>query len=244
MRYWHIHFHDCYPKGCESDDGYHIPNLLVSKDEYRLFLKEFNKFCRWTKKMRYYLKVSFAGIIDRIQPYFSIRMVGNSPIFECRDFVLIFKQGMLQKEYFEDPFYVILSWEVLEGLNLKEKDAISGQAQFHIDKRGIITLDKVSRLRLVNSFFPDAEWDIHQFNGVNLRILDSIHQDLCMECPYRFLGGNLSVKGGKRSNAFVCTLKSCIQQQEKDADQESYIPSLSDPEDNFPLEKISNAIDH
>jgi hypothetical protein len=195
--------------------------------------------------MRFYLKVSFAGIIDRIQPYFTIKMVESSPIFECKDFVLILKQGMLQNEYFEDPFYVLISWDALEELNLKEKDAISGQAQFHIDKRGIISLDKVSRVRLVNSFLPDTEWDIHQFNGVNLRILDFIHQDLCMECPYRFLGASLNIKEGKRSNVFVCTLGSCIHQQEKNAtDSDSNIPSLPDPKDHFPPKRISNKKDH
>lgn len=241
MRYWHIHQHNCYPKGCESDDGYHIPKLLVSKNEYHSFLKQCNKFCRWTKKLRYRLKVSFAGIIDRIQPYFSIRMVGNSPIFEYKDFVMIFKSGMIQKEYFEGPFYVLISWDALEELNLKEKDAVSGQAQFHIDERGIITLDKISRVCLVNSFLPDTEWNIHQFNGVSLRVLDCIHQDLCMECPYRFLGAKQNIRDGKRSNVFVCTLGSCIHQQKKDAaDLDSCIPSVSDPEDLFPPKKISN----
>ena len=103
MRFWHVHQHNCYPRGCESDDGFHIPKLLVSEDEYQDFLKRFNEFCSWTKKMRSRIRISFTGIIDHIYPYFSVKMVESSPIFECKEFVLVFKQGLIRKEYYECP---------------------------------------------------------------------------------------------------------------------------------------------
>ena len=236
MRFWHIHLQKCYPGGCESDDGRHVPELLVSQDEYREFLERFRKFRRWVKRLQFCLKVSFAGVIDRIYPYFSVSMLESSPIFKRKGFVIEFKECMLRKEFFEDAVYVLVDRDILDKLNLDEHDTVSGSGRFHIDERGIITLDKVSNMRLIDSLSLRKEnrWDKREPARFGLRMVDYLYQDICMECPYHLLAAKWSPREKKYPNIFICSLESCIYQTKENYFENNPVPVslLSEPENS------------
>lgn len=218
MRFWHIHRQGCYPNGCKSDDGFHAPNLIVSEEDYKVFLKKFKRFHRWAQKTQSQKKISFTGIIDRIYPRFSILLLDNSPIFKYNGFVMVFKECMIHKDFIEDSIYILLDLDILKHINLNVQDTIRGSARFRIDERGIITLYKVTKVRVVHSVFPRKEWFEHEIFELNLRAVDYIYQDHCMECPLRLLATKSNSRGRKYySNIFLCSLKSCIHQGKIDA---------------------------
>ena len=110
-------------------------------------------------------------------------------------------------------------------------------------------MDKVMRMRLVNSFVPDNGWDMHNKAEFSLRIVDQLDQDLCMECSHRFLVTHSRARHRRQANCFVCTLNSCQLKkqitagyQEKHLPGHDYfptsLPSLPTPDDHVQEENL------
>jgi len=204
------------------------PELLLSPEDYKLFLKGLRDFELWLygKKDK---QVDFTGVIKAVKPRFVMSCHNGRSRLSFQGFLLVFKEGFVDITHFEDTIYAILSPSQQTRFRLGEDDQLDLKATLRLD-RGRLILDRVHGVEVEKKgsakFWTLAEAQQALLAG---KILDDQYEK-CLNCSYGSLvdvQGSESLPGGGQKRRNLLCLKGisnpeyCIvQAQEKLHEQE------------------------
>jgi hypothetical protein len=104
-----------------------FPQLLVNQNEQKHFFEEYDEFCDWIASVEN-KQVFCEGTIHSVVPDFLINKNNGKLGLGLKGFLIIFKEGFINNQHFEDTFYLHLDSMHQNKVRLKEDDEIEFKA--------------------------------------------------------------------------------------------------------------------
>lgn len=134
-------------QGCSfyQDEKRHCqPNIIITESEWQAFQCEVESFDEWLQELQG-REVETAFRIDAVKPRFIKEVQSDHGRVRLAGYLLIMSQGFVDREFFQDTLYAIVS------PNQQEQHAFAPEDE--VEARALITLDRgrpiLSRLRAV-----------------------------------------------------------------------------------------------
>ena len=171
--------------GCRDfyDEKIHnYPELQVSTETYRDFLKELDEFEDWIEEHKY-KPVEFWGKIFAVKPHFIQKIFHKSRYLSFRGYMMVIRDGYLGNEHIEDPLYVNISSRYYGKLNIGVDGEIEGRGQLRLDK-GRLVLNQVKNVDVVQPgktpYWNEQRVLISRETAVEFQE----QPENCVQCPF------------------------------------------------------------
>ncbi|MGA1841768.1 MAG: hypothetical protein ACMUIU_14180 [bacterium] len=201
------------------------PRLLLTQNDYRLFLDELRDFEIWlnSKKGK---ESSCAGTVSSVKPRFVLNRHYNRTSLSFKGFLLTFKEGFIGLIDFKDTFFALLSPSQQGRLRLSEGDRLEFRATLRLD-RGRIILGRVRGIEIEEKGDAEPWTTIEARKALFLGKMSDHQYEKCIQCPYGSLVDIMETstsqnKGsGNKRRKLLCLKgiskpKDCIVQASKD----------------------------
>jgi hypothetical protein len=172
-------------KGCTyfTEEKIHFqPELLLNEDEYKDFLEELGDFETWLDSVRF-KRQSLGGQIDCVKPWFEQILQHKANHVQLRGYLLVFKKGFIDKELFEDTFYVRVSEKLMQTFQFVPRMKVEMEGELRED-RGRIIIYKPRKVEVMENGFGNPL----NREQVLVAIKTSTHlkdqPEQCLACPW------------------------------------------------------------
>jgi hypothetical protein len=184
-------------QGCTyyHDEKQHCqPSLCLSEQEYQLFLSDVEAFTEWVDEMGR-REVAVAFTIDAVKPRFIKEIGHDRGRVRLSGYLLIMKQGFIDRTFFEDHLYCSISPGQQEQHHFAPDDQVEGRATLRLDRgrlvlsslRGVFFEARSGRPTWSNSQALVARSGASHFNQ---------QTSGCMQCPQGALVDVTETEGG------------------------------------------------
>jgi hypothetical protein len=126
------------------------PETTLEPEEYKKFERDLEEFEEWLGETvgRW---VEFSGRVNSVKPHFRKIRYGRKETLNFPGFLISFKEGYLDRTFFEDHIFVTISRRTQQNLKFARGDEVEFKARLGTDKGRIV----LSRIRYVE--FPHKE---------------------------------------------------------------------------------------
>jgi hypothetical protein len=134
-------------QGCRfySDEKQHCqPKICLPEKEYQAFLQDVEAFNEWLEEMNN-REVEVAFRIDAVKPRFIKEVDHDHGRVRLAGYLLIMPEGFLDRDFFQDSFYAIISPHQQEQFSFASEDEVEARATIKIDRGRLV----LSRLRSI-----------------------------------------------------------------------------------------------
>lgn len=134
-------------RGCFSCKQYfdekinYQPENLFDPEAYKKFQRELEDFEEWLDEAKGNW-VEFSGTVNSVKPHFRKIRFGSKETISFPGFLISFSEGYLDRTFFEDHLFVMVSRRTQQNLRFAKGDRVDFQARLGID-RGRIVLDRI-----------------------------------------------------------------------------------------------------
>ncbi len=171
--------------GCKEfyeEKIHNFPELQVSQDEYKNFLKKLELFEDWLDKQRFKL-IDIAGKVHGVKPHFIQKVFPKTKYLSFRGFMIIFKDIYLDRMFLEDFAYAIISSDKYKRLNICIGDEIEAKAMVNIN-HGRLILNRLQRIEIVEHGNESA-WDEQSISLARETATELREQpESCVQCKF------------------------------------------------------------
>ncbi len=120
------------------------PELLLSKEEYQIFIRKFNQFEDWLEELRG-KDIEFSGIINSLKPSFHKKAHHRDNQLSFDGFLVNFKEGYINLDHFNDFIYAKISSRMQHRYNFCKGDKVNFYGRLS-EKDGRIILSRLNRI--------------------------------------------------------------------------------------------------
>ena len=176
------------------------PKLLLSEEDYQLFLKDLHQFEMWlhAKKGR---EVNGAGVIKAVKPRFILNRQYDRTRLSFKGFLVCFQEGFIDITHLQDPFYALLSPSQQSRLRLSKGDRLEFRGTLRLD-RGRIILHRVRGIEIEEKGESKAWTVVEARQALYASKMYDCQYEKCIQCPYGSLvdiqESTFSVNGPKK----------------------------------------------
>jgi hypothetical protein len=183
--------------------------LTITNKEYQDFLAEFRVFQKWANSRSSKLSNNFIGVVQQVAPRFEIALVEGTLFYTLEGFTLVYKECLIDNTFFEDYVYDFIDIATQEKMNFHDEDTVSGVGHFHMDERGLVTINMPSKLKTVIPGRAENYWDAQAISQASLRYIDYISQDKCMKCSKALITTEWLARKRSHRIQLCCPLEKC-----------------------------------
>lgn len=148
--------------GCKyyyEDKVCHQPEIILPNEEFEEFKKSLEEYEEWLESV-VGKDVEFSGEINTVKPHLKKIITGSRQSMFFKGFLLSFKQGFVNRVFFDDYIYASVSTKSHEKNKFAQGDKVDFLARLRVD-HGRIVLDKIRRIEFTEK--RDApSWDFSQ----------------------------------------------------------------------------------
>jgi hypothetical protein len=148
--------------GCKyyyEDKVCHQPEVILENQEFEEFKKSLEEYEEWLESV-VGKDVEFSGEINTVKPHLKKIITGSRRSMFFKGFLLSFKQGFVNRVFFDDYTYASVSTKSHEKNRFARGDKVDFLARLRVD-HGRIVLDKIRRIEFTEK--RDApSWDFSQ----------------------------------------------------------------------------------
>jgi hypothetical protein len=119
----------------------HQPELLPDEEGYRKFKLDLEEFEEWLQGTMGKW-VEFSGTVNSVKPHFRKIRYGAKDALSFSGFLISFKEGYLDRVFFEDHIFVTVSRITQQNLKFAPGDEVDFKARLRTD-RGRIVLERI-----------------------------------------------------------------------------------------------------
>ncbi|MGB8657020.1 MAG: hypothetical protein WCE90_04450 [Candidatus Zixiibacteriota bacterium] len=158
-RYQHVG-RDCFScKNYLEEKVNYQPEIILNDEEFKKFQRELEEFEEWLERT-VGKWVEFSGKVSSVKPHFRKVIYGKKEILEFPGYLISFKEGYLDRVFFQDSIFVTVSRRTQLNLKFAMGDEVEFKARLRADK-GRIVLDKIKQVEFVHK--EEAEvWSLSQ----------------------------------------------------------------------------------
>jgi hypothetical protein len=109
------------------------PEFILDIEERTKFLEDFNEFEEWVNELKA-KRIACEGVVSEVKPEFSLYSHNGYRNLSLNGFLVCFKEGYMDNTFFEDTFYLSISYKTQNKLNIRKNDSLEFQANLIIDK--------------------------------------------------------------------------------------------------------------
>lgn len=134
-------------KGCTYyvEEKIHFqPTLLLTSEAYSQFTEDIENYENWLKKILF-TRQAIAGKIYTVKPWFEKHLYPDRSRMDLRGYLLVFKQGFIGMDMFENPFYVRISQRQMQEYGFLPKMKVEMVGEIRED-RGRIVIQHVGQV--------------------------------------------------------------------------------------------------
>ena len=158
-KYQHVG-RDCFScKNYFDEKIIYQPEIALSPEDYKKFERDLEEFEEWLNDTvgRW---VEFSGTVNSVKPHFKKIRYGPKEALSFPGFLISFKQGYLDRVFFEDHIFITISRKTQQNLKFAPGDEVEFKARLRTD-RGRIVLE---RIRYVEFLHKEEEpsWTLSQ----------------------------------------------------------------------------------
>ncbi len=135
-------------RGCTfyHDEKRHCqPKIRISESAYQAFLNDVELFDEWFDELQH-REVETAFRIDAVKPRFIKEVEGDHGRVRLAGYLLSMSQGFVDREFFQDPLYAIISPNQQEQQGFATDDEVEARAMISLDRGRPV----LSRLRAIS----------------------------------------------------------------------------------------------
>jgi len=104
-----------------------FPELVVEGKNKQDFFNDYNEYCDWISSIEN-KQVFCEGTVQSVVPDFLINKKNGKPGLGLKGFLIIFQEGFIDNQHFEDTFYLHVDTMYQNKLRLRENDEIEFKA--------------------------------------------------------------------------------------------------------------------
>ena len=171
-------------KGCTyyDEEKIHLqPEMILSGDEYSRFLDDFDDFESWLESVRY-KRLSLTGKIKTVKPWFE-RFIGHQEKIRLLGYLLVFRQGYIGLNSFQDTFYVRISERMMRQYQFKPKMKVEMTGEIRED-RGRIIIHRPAQLELISRGWGNTWSKEKALVAVRTATLMTTQPEFCLSCRW------------------------------------------------------------
>jgi hypothetical protein len=120
------------------------PEMLLDKEEFGNFQRDLEEFEDWLESV-VGKRIEFSGTVNSVKPHFRKKILGSKEILAFPGFLISFKEGYLDRVFFEDYIFLSISIKSQENLKFAKGDKVEFEATLRTDK-GRIILEKIGHV--------------------------------------------------------------------------------------------------
>ena len=170
--------------GCRyyEDEKVHLqPALLLTAAEYERFLSQIQEFDDWIESLTG-REVEFYCQIDSVKPRFRKEVMGRKNYFRLNGYVLVVRQGFIDRESFEDIFYIDIAPAQQERYRFASGDCFEAKGRVSID-RGRVLIGRTNRIEFEERS-QQPTWKNSEALVARQVATLFVHQpEPCLKCP-------------------------------------------------------------
>ena len=156
------------------------PEVLLSQENFSVFCENFDDFIDWLNDLQK-RRVLAEGKIHSIKPELTIAYSRYRSMINLRGFLVKFSSGYLDNQFFDDSFYLSISWLTQNKLKLRKNDNLEFEANLSLD-RGRLKLFKSGKFHFVergNGHPPNRS---HLLVALNTASVQKGQPEKCLRC--------------------------------------------------------------
>ena len=157
------------------------PEIEVEAEAYDNFRMELRAFEDWVED-RAGKRVTFAGTIHSVKPGFRWSWNGKSWRLSFQGFLIVFQEGYVGNDHFEDFCYATVSRTLQARWMLRAGDGVEFEAVFAMD-RGRLVLSRLSRIEVVDRGAGDVWTESQAHVARTTGTLFTSQEEVCVACP-------------------------------------------------------------
>jgi len=104
-----------------------FPELIVERKKKEDFFEEYNEYCEWISSIEN-KQVFCEGTIQSVVPDFLINKNNGKYGLGLKGFLIIFQEGFIDNQHFEDTFYLHINSMFQNKMRLREDDEVEFKA--------------------------------------------------------------------------------------------------------------------
>jgi hypothetical protein len=135
------------------------PEIILDEEEYKRFESDLEEFEEWLGQT-VGKWVEFSGTVNSVKPHFRKIRYGAKETLNFPGFLISFKEGYLDRVFFQDHIFVTVSKKTQQNLKFAPSDEVECKARLRTD-RGRIVLE---RIRYVDFLHKEegTSWNLSQ----------------------------------------------------------------------------------
>jgi len=156
------------------------PEILLVKEEFEKFQRDLEEFEDWLQSA-VGKRIEFSGTVNSVKPHFKKKRLGSKEILTFPGFLVSFKQGYLDRVFFQDHIFLTISRKTQENLKFAKGDKVEFEAILRTDK-GRIILEKIRHVEFLEKkregFWNSSEAIVAKNTGTEL----DCQPEKCLVC--------------------------------------------------------------
>lgn len=135
------------------------PELLLAQEKYEKFKKSLEEYEEWLGEVLG-RDIEFSGEINSVKPHLKKIIYPNGQSLRFKGFLLSFKNGWIDRVFFDDYIYAKVSIRAQEKYKFSRGDKLDFKARLKVD-RGRIVLEKVRYVDF-SKRSDNSSWDLSE----------------------------------------------------------------------------------
>jgi hypothetical protein len=158
-RYQHVG-RDCFScKNYFEEKILYQPEIVLDSEEYKKFERDLEEFEEWLERT-VGKWVEFSGTVNSVKPHLRKIRYGRKEILDFPGFLISFKEGYIDRVFFKDHIFVVISRKTYQSLKFAGGDKVEFKARLRMD-RGRIVLEKIRYVEFLNKE-KETSWSLSQ----------------------------------------------------------------------------------
>jgi len=154
--------------------------LLLSEEEYQIFIRKLNQFEDWLEELRG-KDIEFSGIINSLKPSFYKKAHHRDNQLSFDGFLVNFKEGYINLDHFNDFAYAKISSRMQHRYNFCKGDKLNFYGRLG-EKDGRIILSRLNRIDIEekadNETWTESKARLAKKTGVII----PVQYEKCLNC--------------------------------------------------------------
>jgi len=191
--------------GCRyysEDKEMNRPEVEVNPGVYEDFEAELRAFEDWVRDHTG-KRVTFYGRIHSVKPRFRGVSDGKAQRLSFHGFLLVFQEGYIGKDHFEDFCYATVSRGLQGRWQLRRGDVVEFEGDFGLD-RGRLVLSKLNRIEVVErgdgEVWTESRAHVARATGT----VFASQEEMCVACPRGALVDMADETDGRHYRRMFC----------------------------------------
>lgn len=176
------------------------PKLLLDKVEYQKFTRDLSLFEDWLEDLRG-KEIDFSGTINSLKPSFHKNDNRRNTSLSFDGFLINFKKGYINLDYFNDIVYAKISSKMQHRYNFCKGDKVNFYARFN-ENEGRIILTRLNRIEIEKKADDETWTESKAHLAKRTGTIIPVQYEKCLNCDK---GSLLDiVSDSKRKRVLFC----------------------------------------